>query len=97
MKEKILNYLLKKDNLVAVPKSWKEEFVNLAGEKAQRGIEWSKMIEEYNNLLKDFFNECSMERLKGEAKGAGIKIKAGTPKRVIADQLYEAYKMRIEK
>ena len=44
LRERLLDWLLKKDTLVAVPEEWQKEYVKLAGDKVRSGQAISELI-----------------------------------------------------
>ena len=60
----LISALLRKDKLVAVPTSWQTEYVKLAGDSVRNKQTIGTLISEYNKLLQDFFNKCSVKELQ---------------------------------
>ena len=93
----LIDALLKKDKLVAVPTSWQNEYVHLAGESVKNKQAIATMITEYNNLLKDYFNKCSIKDLQQELADGGVKFKANMTKQELVDLAYQEFRMTIER
>lgn len=93
----LITALLKKDKLVAVPESWQKDYVRMAGDEANKRRAISAMINEYNNLLKDYFNKCSVKELQEELSEANITFKSTATKQELADLAYQEFRMAIEK
>ena len=62
----LITKLLEKDKLVCVPQSWQKDYVRLAGDKVQNKQIIASLITEYNGLLRDYFNKCTIEELTEE-------------------------------
>lgn len=93
-----LNKLLSRDELIAVPESWQTEFVQLAGDKVRNGQVIAEIIKEYNKLLEDYLNKCSIKELKDMLKDAGVeRIPTDAGKDGLVSMAYQEYKMRKEK
>ena len=92
----LITALLKKDKLVAVPQAWQTEYVKLAGDKVRNQDIIAKLITEYNDLLKDYFEACSAKELQSMCIDGDIKVKAGTPKAQLVEILYNEFRMTIE-
>lgn len=97
LKNKIITWLLKKDRLVAVPLSWQNEYVKMAGEVVQRKATIAQLITEYNDLLKDYFNAISTKELLDYLKDGNIQFKTTMSKQELANLAYEGFRMTIEK
>lgn len=98
LKERLLDYLLKKDKLVAVPEEWQTEYVKLAGDKVRNGQTIAELMKAYNELLEDYLNKCNMKELKGMIKDAGIdNITADSDKDALVAVALHEYKMKKEK
>lgn len=95
LKNKLIDMLLKKDQLVAVPISWQQEYAKLCGKDIQRDEEWKVLIQAYNDLLKDYYHHLTVAELKEELKGTQIELKSTATKEEMADALFEEFKMRI--
>ena len=97
LRERLLDWLLKKDSLVAVPEEWQKEYVKLAGDKVRSGQAISELIKEYNSLLEDYLNKCNMKELKAMIKDAGINnITADSDKDALVSIALHEYKMKKE-
>ncbi len=94
----LIDKLLSHDDLIAVPDSWQKEFVQLAGDKVRNGQAIAEIIKEYNKLLEDYLNKCSIKELKAMIKDAGLtKITADSDKDALVMIALNEYKMRKEK
>lgn len=93
----LITVLLRKDKLVAVPESWQTEYVKLAGDKVRSKQNIAMLINEYNDLLKDYFNKCSVKDLQEELAGGKIKFKTTMSKQELADLAYQEFRMTIER
>lgn len=97
LRTKLVNTMLRHDGLVAVPESWQTEYVKLAGDKVRNGQAIAELIKEYNDLLNDYLDKCSIKELKEMAKNGEIKLPKDADKNTIKDLVYNDYKMRKEK
>lgn len=93
----LIDILLKKDKLVAVPESWQTEYVKLAGDKVRNKSNIAMLISEYNKLLKDYFNKCSIKDLQEELTNSKIDFKTTMPKQELVELAYEEFRMTIER
>jgi hypothetical protein len=93
----LITALLKKDKLVAVPQSWQTDYVKLAGDKVKRNGTIAMLVTEYNNLLKDFFNKCTIKELHTELADSDVKVKAGMSKEELVELAYNEFRMTVEK
>lgn len=93
----LITVLLKKDKLVAVPQSWQTDYVKLAGDKVKRNGTIAMLVTEYNNLLKDFFNKCTIKELHAELADSDAKVKAGMSKEELVELAYNEFRMTVEK
>lgn len=93
----LIDVLLKKDKLVAVPESWQTEYVKLAGDKVRNKSNIAMLISEYNKLLKDYFNKCSIKDLQEELTNSKIDFKTTMPKQELVELAYEEFRMTIER
>ena len=93
----LITVLLKKDKLVAVPQSWQTDYIRLAGDKVKKNSTISMLVTEYNNLLKDYFNKCTIKELHAELADSDAKVKAGMSKDELAEIAYKEFRMTIEK
>lgn len=97
LRERLLNHLLDRDNLVAVPIEWQKEYVKLAGDKVRNGQAIAELMKEYNSLLEDYLNKCTMKELKAMIKDAGINnITADSDKDALVSVAFNEYKMKKE-
>lgn len=97
LRERLLNHLLDRDNLVAVPIEWQKEYVKLAGDKVRNGQTIAELMKEYNSLLEDYLNKCTMKELKAMIKDAGINnITADSDKDALVSVAFNEYKMKKE-
>ena len=97
LRERLLNYLLDRDNLVAVPIEWQKEYVKLAGDKVRNGQTIAELMKEYNSLLEDYLNKCTMKELKAMIKDAGINnITADSDKDALVSVAFNEYKKKKE-
>lgn len=58
LRARLVEKLLEKDGLIAVPKGWNVEYVKLAGQVVRDGEIVDNVIKEYNSLLRDYYNKC---------------------------------------
>lgn len=93
----LIDALLKKDKLVAVPVSWQEDYVKMAGNQVKQKTAIAAVITEFNNLLKDYFEKCSVKDLQEELTGAEISFKSNMSKAELVELAYNEFKMTIEK
>lgn len=97
-KEKLVNKWLEKDGLVCVPASWQTEYVKLAGDKIRSASNVALVVDEYNKLLKQYYEKISMKELKDELKAAGItKIPKNIGRDELVNMCYNEYYMEIKK
>lgn len=97
LRERLLNHLLDRDNLVAVPVEWQKEYVKLAADKVRNGQAIAELMKEYNSLLEDYLNKCTMKELKAMIKDAGINnITADSDKDALVSVAFNEYKMKKE-
>ena len=57
----------------------------------------ASLITEYNGLLKDYYEKCSVKDLQEELRGGEVQFKASAPKEELAQLAYEEFKMTVEK
>jgi len=93
----LISALLKKDKLVAVPTSWQTEYVKLAGDSVRNKQTIGTLISEYNKLLQDFFNKCSVKELQETLADGEVKFKTSMSKQELADLAYKEFRMTIER
>lgn len=93
----LITILLKKDKLVAVPESWQTEYVQLAGDKVRNKQNIAMLINEYNELLKDYFNKCSVKELQEELAEGKVKFKTNMSKAELVELAYQEFRMTIER
>jgi len=93
----LISALLKKDKLVAVPTSWQTEYVKLAGDSVRNKQTIGTLITEYNKLLQDFFNKCSVKELQETLADGEVKFKTSMSKQELADLAYKEFRMTIER
>jgi predicted nucleic acid-binding Zn-ribbon protein len=93
----LISALLKKDKLVAVPTSWQTEYVKLAGDKVRNNQTIGTLVTEYNKLLQDFFNKCSVKELQEQLADGEVKFKTSMSKQELADLAYKEFRMTIER
>lgn len=94
LKNKLIDMLLKKDQLVAVPISWQQEYAKLCGAQIQWEEDKDFIMNAYNELLRDYYHHLTVAELKEELKGTKIELKSTATKEEMADALYEEFKMR---
>lgn len=97
LKNWLITALLKKDKLVAVPQSWQNDYVRMAGDEYNKRQTIVSLMNEYNGLLKDYFDKCSVKELQDTLKDAGAEVKTTMTKQELVDKAYEEFKMAIEK
>jgi hypothetical protein len=93
----LISALLRKDKLVAVPTSWQTEYVKLAGDSVRNKQTIGTLITEYNKLLQDFFNKCSVKELQETLADGEVKFKTSMSKQELADLAYKEFRMTIER
>lgn len=93
----LISALLRKDKLVAVPTSWQTEYVKLAGDSVRNKQTIGTLISEYNKLLQDFFNKCSVKELQETLADGEVKFKTSMSKQELADLAYKEFRMTIER
>ena len=97
LRERLLNHLLDRDNLLTVPGKWQKEYVKLAADKVRNGQAIAELMKEYNSLLEDYLNKCTMKELKAMIKDAGINnITADSDKDALVSVEFNEYKMKKE-
>jgi hypothetical protein len=95
--DKICHAWARRNGMVYVPESWQVEYVKLAGDKVRNGQTTAMIVREYNELLKDFYNKCSIKELKDLLKDAELKIDKDLDKDGLVNLAYNEYKMVIKK
>jgi len=93
----LIDALLKKDKLVAVPTSWQTEYVKLAGNAVRSKETIATLITEYNKVLKDFFDKCSVKELQETLADGEVKFKTNMSKQELSDLAYKEFRMTIER
>lgn len=93
----LISALLRKDRLVAVPQDWQTEYVKLAGDKVRNKGTITTLINEYNQLLKDYFEKCSVKEIQEELKDTGVQVKSTMTKAELAELAYQEFRMTIER
>ncbi len=63
IKNWLITVLLKSDGLVAVTQDWQVDYVKLASYKSQHQDAMKVLAEEYNALLKEYFELMSQKKL----------------------------------
>lgn len=96
IKNWLITKLLEKDKLVCVPQSWQKDYVRLAGDKVQNKQIIASLITEYNGLLRDYFNKCTIEELTEELSHLAEKIKPDATKEELVELAYEEFRMTVE-
>ena len=91
----LITLLLKKDKLVAVPEKWQEDYVKLASNNVKNTQAILSLMKEYNELLLDYFNKCSVKELKEMITDTNIK--GMNSKEQLVQVAYEESKMVYEK
>ena len=91
----LITLLLKKDKLVAIPEKWQEDYVKLASNNVKNTQAILSLMKEYNELLLDYFNKCSVKELKEMITDTNIK--GMNSKEQLAQVAYEESKMVYEK
>ena len=97
LRKKLIDKLLTKEKLVAVPQDWQKEYVKLAGDKIRNGKTIDQLVREYNLLLKDYYDKHSVRELRIRLKEDGIKVSANAPKEELVKALVHEYPMVFEK
>jgi hypothetical protein len=93
----LITVLLRKDKLVAVPESWQTDYVKLAGDKVKSKATIATLVTEYNGLLKDYFNKCTVKELQEELAKGEVKFKTSMSKDELAELAYNEFRMTIER
>lgn len=93
----LIDALLKKDKLVAVPTSWQTEYVKLAGDAVRNKETIATLVTEYNKVLKDFFDKCSVKELQETLIDGEVKFKTNMSKQELSDLAYKEFRMTIER
>lgn len=93
----LITALLRKDRLVAVPQDWQTEYVKLAGDKVRNKGTIAAIMNEYNQLLKDYFEKCSVKELQDELKDTEVQVKSTMTKAELVDLAYQEFRMTIER
>jgi hypothetical protein len=93
----LIDALLKKDKLVAVPTSWQTEYVKLAGDAVRNKQTIATLVTEYNKVLKDFFDKCSVKELQETLADGEVKFKTNMSKQELSDLAYQEFRMTIER
>lgn len=97
IKNWLITKLLSKDKLVAVPENWQKDYVKMAADKVKNSAAIATIINEYNSLLKDYYEECSLKKLIGLMEENGLPYKTTLSKKDMINSLYEEFKMTYEK
>ena len=97
LRRKLIDKLLTKEELVAVPQDWQKEYVKLAGDKIRNGKTIDQLVREYNLLLKDYYDKHSVRELRIRLKEDGIKVPTNAPKEELVEALVHEYQMVFEK
>lgn len=97
LRQKLIDKLLAKEKLVAVPQSWQKEYVKLAGDKIRNGKTIDQLVREYNLLLKDYYDKHSVRELKIRLREDNIKMPANASKEDLVGALVHEYQMVFEK
>lgn len=93
----LIDALLRKDKLVAVPTSWQTEYVKLAGDAVRNKETIATLVTEYNKVLKDFFDKCSVKELQETLADGEVKFKTNMSKQELSDLAYKEFRMTIER
>jgi len=93
----LISRLLRKDKLVAVPLSWQNEYVKLIKETNIQTEAITTLINEYNQLLEDFYGKCTIEELRNILTQEQIHFKTTTPKQELIKLAYDEFKMTVAK
>lgn len=93
----LITVLLRRDKLVAVPQSWQTEYVQLAGEKVRNRQAIGELITSYNELLKDYFKQCSVKEIQEELAEGKIKFKTTMSKDELVELAYNEFRMTVER
>ena len=80
-----------------MPTSWQTEYVKLAGDSVRNKQTIGTLISEYNKLLQDFFNKCSVKELQETLADGEVKFKTSMSKQELADLAYKEFRMTIER
>ncbi len=97
LRRKLIDKLLTKEELVAVPQDWQKEYVKLAGDKIRNGKTIDQLVREYNLLLKDYYDKHSVRELRIRLKEDGIKVPTNASKEELVETLVHEYQMVFEK
>lgn len=92
----LIDRLLKKDKLVAVPEDWQVDYVKTASANVKNKGVITTIITEYNNLLKDYFEKCSAKELTNMLLEEKVQFKAGTPKAELVELAMKEFRMSYE-
>ena len=92
----LITKLLEKDKLVCVPQSWHTEYVKLAAEKVRNNEIIATLMTEYNGLLKDYFNKCTVEEIQKELQENDIQFDENLDHPKLVEKAYEEFRMTIE-
>lgn len=92
----LIGRLLKKDKLVAVPESWQTDYVKTASANVSNRNALISIIKEYNNLLKDYFEKCSIKELTNTLTEEKVEIKTGLSKAELVDLAVKEFSMSYE-
>lgn len=93
----LITKLTAKDKLVCVPEGWQREYVKLAGDSLKNKGTIAMLITEYNQLLKEYYDKCTIKDIQEELTEGGVKFKVSAPKEELAKLAYEEFKMVVEK
>ena len=93
----LISVLLKKDKLVAVPTSWQTEYVKLAGDAVRNKQTIATLVTEYNKVLKDYFDRCSIKELQDTLADGNVAFKSTMNKQELSDLAYQEFRMTIER
>lgn len=97
LRQRLVNRMLSHEGLVAVPQTWQNEYVKLAGDKIRNCQTIDAILKEYNELLKDYYNKLSIKELQNILKEQEVSFKSTASKEELVDMAFREFQMKKEK
>lgn len=92
MLENLIDKHLEKQGFMRVPKSWSEDYKNIANKKLATDKVLRELGREYNALLKDFAESKTQKWLKEDLEEIGIDV-SGLNKEELIQKYIDAYEV----
>lgn len=92
MLENLIDRHLEKQGFMRVPKSWSEDYKNIANKKLATDKVLRELGREYNALLKDFAESKTQKWLKEDLEEIGIDV-SGLNKEELIQKYIDAYEV----